>query len=285
MIKIRCIDRMYDYLMDPRRRNLNRVDFVVERNHFPDGTLKLAIPDELILKEKNINILWLFEENEEMIALYFVTRQLQESGIYPSLTMPYIPNARQDRIKSSDEVFTLKHFAQIINDLHFSTVTVFDPHSAVSEALFDNLRIIRPDTQIKDVLMKVGTENLLMFYPDEGAMKRYSGTMQLEYLFGIKNRDWYTGEIKGFDLFGDTSKIKGKKFLMIDDICCRGGTFYHSAKKLEEYGAKEIYIYVSHCENTILEGQLLDLDIVKKIYTTDSVFRGTHKKIEIIKNW
>ena len=42
--------------------------------------------------------------------------------------MPYIPNARQDRVKGPEDVFTLKYFANVINALGFRTVTVLDPH-------------------------------------------------------------------------------------------------------------------------------------------------------------
>ena len=70
---------------------------------------------------------------------------------------------------------------------------------------------------------------------------------------------------------------------IIDDICSRGGTFYHSAKKLKEHGANDIYLYVSHCENTILEGDLLKGDLIKRVYTTDSIFIKSHEKIEVLK--
>ena len=45
---------------------------------------------------------------------------------------------------------------------------------------------------------------------------------------------------------GATELIDGSRVLIVDDLCSRGGTFYHSAKKLKELGAKEIYLYISH---------------------------------------
>ena len=122
-----------------------------------------------------------------------------------------------------------------------------------------------------------------MFYPDEGAMKRYSDGVGLPYAFGIKKRNWETGKIEGLDVAGAVDQIAGKDILIVDDICSRGGTFYHSAKKLKELGANDIYLYVSHCENTVLEGDLLKEDLVKKIYTTDSIFTKYHEKIEVLK--
>jgi ribose-phosphate pyrophosphokinase len=122
-----------------------------------------------------------------------------------------------------------------------------------------------------------------MFYPDSGAMKRYSGMVNLPYAFGIKRRNWETGVIEGLDVAGAVDQIAGKDILIVDDICSRGGTFYHSAKKLKELGANKIYLYVSHCENTILEGELLDSGLIEKVYTTDSIFTKSHEKVEVLK--
>ena len=120
-----------------------------------------------------------------------------------------------------------------------------------------------------------------MFYPDEGACKRYSGMFRLPYAFGIKNRDWKTGDIKGLDVSGMTDCIRDKNNLNIDDISSRGGTYYFSAKKLKELGAKEIYLYISHCENTILKGDVLTSGLIKKVFTTHSIFTEKDERIEV----
>ena len=122
-----------------------------------------------------------------------------------------------------------------------------------------------------------------MFYPDEGAGKRYSGMIPLPYAFGIKKRDWKTGNILGLDVAGDVESISGKNILIVDDICSKGGTFFFSAKKLKELGAKNIYLHITHCENTIFEGQLLSGELIKRIYTTNSILTKNHAMIEVTK--
>ena len=119
-----------------------------------------------------------------------------------------------------------------------------------------------------------------MFYPDEGASKRYSGMVELPYAFGIKKRDWKTGQILGLDVVDNGISLSGKKILIIDDICSRGGTFYHSARKLKELGVGDIYLYISHCENTILEGEVLTSELIEKVFTTNSIFTKESDKIE-----
>lgn len=248
---------------------------VIELGKFPDGTLHMK-PD-VDFDEKNpcgeATITWHYESNEEMTALMFLTKHLQNNG-YPlvHLVMPYIPNARQDRVKSNEDVFTLKYFAEFINDLAFVDVTVLDPHSSVSEALINNIRINSPKKYIEMALKEIGRSNLMLFYPDEGAMKRYSGMISFPYAFGIKRRDWVSGNILGLDAAGDVDRIKGRDVLIVDDISSRGGTFYHSAKKLKELGANHIYLYITHCERTIFEGDIFKSGLIDMVFTTDSIF-------------
>lgn len=260
----------------------------VNIGHFPDGTILMKEIVELNFRaERSADILWKFQSNEELVVLIYLTQHLKAHGVSNIyLDMPYIPNARQDRVKSDEDVFTLKYFAEVINALGFRSVTVLDPHSSVSESLIDNIVVKSPEKYIQRVIDKItsdSSEKLLMFYPDEGAMKRYSGMVDRPFAFGIKKRDWVTGKIMGLDVSGMTELITDSRVLIVDDISSRGGTFFHSAKKLKELGAKEVYLYISHCENTILEGEVLQGDLIQKVYTTDSLFTAEHEKIEVFK--
>lgn len=248
-------------------------DCVIDIGSFPDGTILMKHGPGL---NHGLPIIWHYENDREFLALIYLVKHLNSMGYdYLDLHMPYIPNARMDRVKNKEDVFTLKYFAEILNSLNFDTVTVLDPHSSVSEALINNLRVISPEGNILRTIMKLsanGIKDLLMFYPDEGCVKRVSNLINCPYAFGIKKRNWETGKIEGLDVAGAVDQINGKDILIVDDICSRGGTFLHSAKKLKELGANDIYLYVSHCENTILEGDLLKGDLIKKVFTTDSIF-------------
>ena len=255
----------------------------VEIGKFPDGTALIKCDPYKFTATGYAKFSWYYENDAEFLALTYLVKHFRSLGIKDLyLFMPYIPNARMDRVKTREDVFTLKYFAELLNDLNFTQIDVLDPHSSVSEALINNLYVYNP----KPYIFKVLTENdniTMVFYPDEGSMKRYHGLVNQPYAFGIKRRNWETGVIEGLDVAGAVDQIAGKDILIVDDICSRGGTFYHSAKKLKELGAKDIYLYVSHCENTILEGDLLEGDLIKKIYTTDSILTKSHEKIEVLK--
>lgn len=275
---------------------------ILDIGSFPDSTILFRYTVKGTQKANHAKILWKYENDREFLTLIYLVKHLRNNEVKDIyLYMPYIPNARMDRVKNPDDIFTLKYFAELLNSLNLTRVEVLDPHSSVSEALINNIYIHTPKSYIHTILDKIGVKSevcidplnfleepkkrysLTMFYPDEGAMKRYSGMVNLPYAFGIKKRNWETGEIEDLDVAGAADHIFGRDILIVDDICSRGGTFLHAAKKLKELGARNIYLYVSHCENTILEGELLTSGLIKKIYTTDSIFTKSHELIEVLK--
>lgn len=257
----------------------------MEISHFPDHTQCIRIPLEILEKEKYI-IQWNYEGDEEMATLLYIVKHLGNAK-KRELILPYIPNARMDRVKNPDEVFTLKYFCEFINDLKFDTIYVEDPHSDVSTALINNVKVgLFTSRNIYDVLREIhnnSNNRIVIFYPDNGAAKRYRNTTKLPFCYGSKNRDWKTGEILGLDIVTNGIDLAGKDVLIVDDICSKGGTFYYSALKLREYGVKDIYLYVTHCENTIKDGELLkDNGLIKKIFTTDSIYSLDEEKVEVL---
>jgi ribose-phosphate pyrophosphokinase len=233
---------------------------------------------------------WLYEGDSELFTLICVKRHIDRhfSTKEVVLEMPYIPHARMDRVKSDEDVFTLKYFCEVINSLNFKIVWVRDAHSNVSLALIDNVCDMGVRPYIHQAIELSGAD--AMFYPDEGAMKRYSDQSELPYAFGMKKRDWQTGQILGLDII-NSENIVGKDVLIVDDICSRGGTFYHSAKALKAAGAKSVSLYVTHCEETIVLGELSASDgLVDHVYTTHSIFpeklvKGEHGYDPYWKNW
>ena len=256
---------------------------LIEQNHFPDGSL-LMKTDNFYCGMHNENIIeWKYENDGELFALYSLARHIKTHSPERAMVlfMNYIPHARQDRVKKREDVFTLKYFSEIINSMGFDKVYVLDPHSSVSEALIDNLVINNGKDKIRQVIDEL-IISPIVYYPDNGAYKKYSDFINMPSCYGVKNRDWSTGKILGLDVITNGIDIKDKTILMIDDIISYGGSMYYSAKKLKELGCGDIYIYASHVENSILEGDLIKSGLFKRIYTTNSLFSGEHELIEIL---
>ena len=249
-------------------------DIVITPGNFPDGTLMVKFdPNQIDQDTREIWMEWTYENDAELFTLICIKRHL-ETHFYDTsyfLYLPYIPHARMDRVKKEEDVFTLKYFCEVINSLHFSAVYVCDAHSNVSLALLDNVIQEPIKENIQASIEMSGAEAL--FFPDEGAMKRYSDMATLPFAFGMKKRDWSTGQILGLDLMG-AENIAGKKVLIVDDICSYGGTFARAAKVLREAGAVAVYLYITHCEDNIHKGDIFKDGIIDCVYTTNSIYTG-----------
>ena len=146
------------------------------------------------------------------------------------------------------------------------------------------------------VLFVVALILVVLFYKDMKAFRR------VDMIYGQKQRNWETGDILGLDIMDKNGGVinpvvnpiwqenpfKGKTILMVDDIISYGGTLYHSAMKLKELGAENIYAYATHTENSVLDDEkgtfkkCLDDGTVKILFTTSSIFHGKHPSIKII---
>ncbi|MBQ8826180.1 MAG: ribose-phosphate pyrophosphokinase [Oscillospiraceae bacterium] len=256
----------------------------LELNRFPDGTFRLNAVCENKDGGKPFPIIWQYENEAELAALIFLAKHIKSLTSRPvELYIPYLPNARMDRVKHEDEVFTLKYFCEIINSLGFEKVTVLDVHSAVSAALLDRAENIEPQAYIEKAMKSFGFdyEKDCIFFPDEGSFKRYSAYDAFKACgnisFGIKKREWETGKILGLDITG--ADVKDRNIFIIDDICSYGGTVYHSALKLKELGCKKIGVFFTHCENSIKDGKLFEGELIDRIYTTNSICTVENDKL------
>ena len=256
---------------------------LVEIKKFPNGETFINT-QELNIKEQNI-IKLKFQGDEDIMHLVFLKKYLDENNQSASLKIGYIPYSRMDRTEGI-ALFTLKYFCQVINSLNFNIVDVYEPHSDVSVALIDRVRVVNKSAEMaRNMIRELSKkqEKLFVVYPDAGAQKRYS--KQIKYdniLTANKERDFKTGNIKSLEI---TGKYAGGSFnaIIVDDLCSRGGTFMLTAKKLKEMGAKDIYLVVTHCEDTIFEGDILKTDLIKNVFTTDSILTKKHEKLVVVK--
>lgn len=251
---------------------------------FPDGTSKIELKDRMVFSGRTNEIKWLYDGDEEIFQLINLVDLINKYNPYEIfLNVPYFPNARMDRVKDRfNESFTLKKFCELLDDMNFDRIFVFDPHSQAIKLLIDD-EVFGLCTVHEIVFNKVKerlNNDFILFYPDEGARKRYD--YKMPSLCGYKNRDWKTGKILDLEVVGNKDLVKGRDVLIMDDISSYGRTFLHSAKKLKELGANDVYLFVSHCENSILEGELYKSRLIKRVFTTNSIYRGNDPWVEVV---
>lgn len=213
---------------------------------FPDGTSQVwQLPEELLEQGIASNITWKFENEAEVMHLAQLVDLLHANKYHPSLFLPYLPYARQDKSIANNTTFALFSFAEFLNSLELSEVVIFDPHSERALELIKNSRAIYPKLQVEKAIKETKAE--VVIFPDNGAMVKYGKYLALDIpsIYGYKVRDQKTGAIDRYDLV-NAYLVKDKRVLIVDDICDFGNTFVVLAGELKKAKAKHIDLYVSH---------------------------------------
>lgn len=251
---------------------------LIEQHHFGAGELNIKL--EPI--EGNVDIAWNYEHDGELFTIACIRHYYANKRCF--LTMPYLCHARMDRVKNPEDVFTLQTFASFINGLAFEKVRVLDAHSNVGIALIHRCENMSPREYIQRVIDKLGYNKycLCLFFPDEGAQKRY-GEMFPEYrqAFGIKKRNWETKKIESYMIVGQ-EHITNSHVLIIDDICSYGNTFIKAAEAVNEAGAEGVSLYITHCEECINKGNVFTSNLFDNVFTTDSLIRSDECEDKLI---
>lgn len=227
-------------------------------------------------KQAIVSVEFKFESDADLVHLMMIKHELDSVNTEAILRMPYVPYSRMDRT-GGENVFTLKAVANMINSMNFKEVHILEPHSDVCVALLD--RVIPYEYTITELLpyalKKTNLnieENDFIVFPDGGAEKRYAKKVKgANVLTAIKHRDFTTGDITSLEVVGEAKE--GFNAIIVDDLCSKGGTFMLTANKLKEMGANKIYLAITHCENNILNGDVLKKDSpIEKVFTTNSIF-------------
>lgn len=164
------------------------------------------------------------------------------------LVMPYVPYARQDRVALPGEPLSVAVFCKLVNSLNFASVTIADPHSDVTPALLDRVRIVPAAHYVQTLLN--GTlahlPEVALVAPDVGARKRVElvgKAVKAPVAYATKTRDPVTGKLSGAEISGELPDLP---LLIVDDICDGGGTFIALAEVLRMNTAQPLFLYLTH---------------------------------------
>lgn len=247
---------------------------------FPDGGVGVRFEKNYRFEELShpINIVARIQNSNDIMELILAEDALNRMGLGQPINLYLfcVPYQRQDRVCTFGESFSIVPFARIINSLRFNSITIADPHSYVTPALFDNCKVI---TQI-DIISKFESLNkfvlqnqITIVAPDYGAAKKTEAICQYfnngNYIQAKKVRDLATGKI--LDIEFNCDDLKGCKCLIFDDLCDAGGTFIGLAQKLKKLGAEKVFLYVTHGLFTKGTDNLYDNGI-DAIFTTNSFY-------------
>src|SRR5882724_1766807 len=158
------------------RKDLDFEEFV-----FPAGEVSVKLnAGDYAYREINLpnTIIARIQNSDDLFKLALIKDAIVRFDKNPvNLFLPYVPYARQDRICDSGEAFSIAALARFIASLGFNQITIVDPHSHVTPAVFEALNVklniitqldlLNKFTNFIPVLMKS-----TMVSPDAGANKK-----------------------------------------------------------------------------------------------------------------
>lgn len=269
---------------------LNNIEIKI--GSFPNGETYIDLPNSILSTARMTGGYFIdlkFEGNEDVWSLMQIVDKLKQTNKPRHLILYYTPYSRMDRAEQN-RLFSLKTFAALINGMDFQSVTIMEPHSDVTPALFNNVRVKNMSMQLamdvlshdfgisatdeEQIFQDMADKKICMCWPDSGAEKRYFKQFQCPHTLTVsKERDFKTGYLKIKHVMGVDDHQDCEHVIIVDDLCAKGTTFILAAKALREKlpNLKTITLCVTHCENTIFDGEIFKTDLIDKVYTTDSL--------------
>ncbi len=242
--------------------------FEYKKFYFPAGEMQVQIEKWTTGEPKLVS--WFYDgKNEELLELLFIASALNDRGIViDNLNIPYFPFGRQDRVNLIGEAFTLKVVANLINSINAKNVYINDPHSDVTTALINNVRV-REQWQNFEHILEDKTDFWLVA-PDGGALKKiYKLADGYSTPLGVvecsKIRSLEDGKVTGIK--AHIEDLQGKDCYIVDDICGGGKPMIELAKELKKKNAGRIIMMVSH--GLFTSGMEVFKGLFDEIYTKE----------------
>ncbi|MBO6898822.1 MAG: ribose-phosphate pyrophosphokinase [Shimia sp.] len=256
-----------------RGSNVNLIDARVER--FNDAEIFVEVYDNVRGEDMFIIQSTSNPANDNLMELLIMADALRRSSASRiTAVIPYFGYARQDRRTKARTPITAKLVANMMVEAGIERILTMDLHAAQIQGFFDipvdNLYaspVFALDimAQFKDNLSDV-----MVISPDVGGVararelaKRINAPLAI-----VDKRREKPGEIAEMTVIGD---VKGKKCIIVDDICDTAGTLCKAAEVLIEHGATEVHSYISH---GVLSGPAIERitnSVMKSLVITDSI--------------
>jgi len=252
-----------DSTFAPFGKSINFESFV-----FNGGEPHIKILEDLSQKDE-VTITTRIQSFNDIGMLLIAADALKRMGIQKlNLVLPYFPGARQDRIMVTGEALTVKVYADILNGVGFQKVMILDPHSEVTPAVLNNVKVISNHAFVKECLKD--EKDYLLISPDGGALKKIYKVAQFlgskPVIECSKKRDVETGKLSGFRVYEED--LQGKTCVIVDDICDGGGTFLGLAEELKKKNCGKLILIVTH---SIFSKGLEQLtEVFDHVFSTDS---------------
>jgi len=256
-----------------RGSSVKLIDARVER--FNDAEIFVEVYDNVRGEDMFIIQSTSNPANDNLMELLIMSDALRRSSASRiTAVIPYFGYARQDRRTKARTPITAKLVSNMMVEAGIERILTMDLHAAQIQGFFDipvdNLYASPVFALDIKAQFKENLSDVMIISPDVGGVararelaKRINAPLAI-----VDKRREKPGEIAEMTVIGD---VKGKKCIIVDDICDTAGTLCKAAEVLIEHGATEVHSYISH---GVLSGPAIERitnSVMKSLVITDSI--------------
>jgi len=251
---------------------------------FADGEIYVEINENI--RGNNIFIIQSISSpaNDHLLEMLLCIDALKRSSAKNiTAVIPYFGYARQDRKVVPRTSISAKLVSNLITKAGADRVVTVDLHAGQIQGFFDIPvdNLFATPIFYRHIKKRLKLNNIVCVSPDAGGIVRTRGLSKLldVGLAIVDKRRPSPGKSEVMNIIGN---VKNKVCIMVDDIIDSGGTIVNAAKMLQNKGAKEIHVYITH---GVLSGDAVKKiknSPIKNLVITDTI--DNSKKINNAKN-
>ena len=249
----------------------------IERHRFPDGEIKLRLPDTL--PEQVVILRTLNNPNEKLIELLLTAQTARQLGAqHLTLVAPYLAYMRQDIAFYPGEAVSQRIVGRFLAELFDAVITV-DPHlhrvATLQEAVPVANAIVLSGAPLLSDLIAARRTNPLLVGPDEESA-HWVAVAALRHGFEhavchkIRHGD------RAVQVALPDALVAGRQIILLDDVASTGHTVAQAARLLLTAGAASVDVAVTHA---IFAGDALKIIQeagVSEVWSTDCIAHSSN---------
>ena len=256
-----------------RGLNVDLVDARIER--FNDQEIFIEVYENVRGEDMFIIQSTSNPANDNLMELLIMADALRRSSASRiTAVIPYFGYARQDRRTKARTPISAKLVANLLVEAGVERILTLDLHATQIQGFFDIPvdNLYAAPVFALDILHQFSDQlkDVMVVSPDVGGVararelaKRINAPLSI-----VDKRRERPGEVAEMTIIGD---VRGKKCIIVDDICDTAGTLCKAAEVLIENGAAEVHSYITH---GVLSGPAVERisnSVMKSLVITASI--------------
>lgn len=245
---------------------------VIVRHRFPDGEVRLRLPEALPARV----VVWrgLHQPNEKLVELLLAARTARTLGAqHLTLVTPYLAYMRQDMAFNPGEAISQRIVGAFLADLFDAVITV-DPHlhrvATLQEAIPVRDAIVLSGAPLLADHIALQRQDVLLIGPDEESQQWVAQAAQRHGWSSGVCRKTRHGD-REVDIVLPDLPVSGRAVVLMDDVASSGHTAAQAARALLRAGAASVDVAVTHALFATGAVELLREAGVGQVWSSDAI--------------